>query len=649
MADDNTLHNKAFEAMLAGRLEKAEGLLDVDESRRTGRATSSHAGQHKKPEEYNAESVQRNKGEESAGMGEDVKETSIDIGVLDDDDDEEDEDGLPDGGSIEQAEDYEPHDTTQDTMSTMPQNNAQGGASKFNEDEIKNLAPSDNSFQDNGPETVPDIVDDAQDNTTIDSTGGTRGLTPEDSQDAITDPDLNGETDSAHTPAPTNTPGETPSAEPQETPNTARAQTPDTATFDTPEVQDTPENTQENNTLGEDTRLIDDSLSSAGPELPNTTEDPTQTTPGGFGEGGSFNNMANNIEQDPATSSPTESSSSDLMDTIHGGTMGGDVFTTDDMFAPATLETTPEENDSASGAAPGDGGDGGNDDGGVFDPASALDANSPEDDISDGDEKSPTIPGEEDIAPTYTEEGGEQPLREPAKKPGADTNSDDDEGKNIIQRAVQWCKDNPLWAGIGAVVLVVLLVASTLMGGNKDSSSDGGDSSGNTGGMQQQAPDTGEQPTQDNKLQPASLQAACQAGSTDPQLAFNDDPSQAWVCMRSNGIDGNILHIHFDKPVIITSATIVPGFNYTEPSGKNLWDDYRVVSKVKWSFSSRDRYIQDVAPTPTGAEMQFPNVATQEIDLVVLRTEKAKNDNQFGGEAKDAFAISKLELVGHQA
>lgn len=213
-----------------------------------------------------------------------------------------------------------------------------------------------------------------------------------------------------------------------------------------------------------------------------------------------------------------------------------------------------------------------------------------------------------------------------------------------------WKNPKFKWIALGVIVfIVVLALLSSCLGGGDDNTEEPADPQPSDTGV-----DTDDDVTGDEEgiLQPANVEANCQSGSQPVENAFDGDDSTAWVCVRSQGIDGNNLYITFDSPVIISSANIVPGFNYTEPSGRNLWDEYRHVTKVRWTLSPQeDPIVSDINPVATGVDVKFPNVATQEIRIMIMQTEQpgSSGSEGLGQQGEDAFAISKVVLNGRNA
>lgn len=153
-------------------------------------------------------------------------------------------------------------------------------------------------------------------------------------------------------------------------------------------------------------------------------------------------------------------------------------------------------------------------------------------------------------------------------------------------------------------------------------------------------------------------EAKCPRGGNDQRLAFSTEDSEAWVCPRAGGLDGQILNIAFTRPVTITSIRFVPGFNYVaQPAGDDMWNQYRVVTDVLWGMGGRQFY-QEVTPARTTVEYTPDQpVTTTRMSMTIQnsvepeKTVGGENFDQLGGlggsgPTHDAVAIQHLEIMG---
>lgn len=155
-------------------------------------------------------------------------------------------------------------------------------------------------------------------------------------------------------------------------------------------------------------------------------------------------------------------------------------------------------------------------------------------------------------------------------------------------------------------------------------------------------------------LAPSGVSARCPDGSTDARLAFSSDKSKAWICKRALGIDGAVLEMTFPHPVVVTDVSLVPGFDYIEPSGIDRWVEHRVVTRVQWTIGDQ-RFIQEINPSRAGANIAIPSVETQRISMTVMQTAAptgggANRGFNFGGSGKqdESFAVSSIRITGTQ-
>lgn len=139
---------------------------------------------------------------------------------------------------------------------------------------------------------------------------------------------------------------------------------------------------------------------------------------------------------------------------------------------------------------------------------------------------------------------------------------------------------------------------------------------------------------------PKEVNASCGPGGTKPSAAFSTEPTQAWVCVRSLGVDGTVLNIVFHNLVKVQSIYVVPGWNHKEPNGRNHWYEHRVVTKILWSFDGSKPVVQDIVPTPNGSEITFENggIATARITMRVLQTVNPADGPGTGVDGDDGSA-----------
>ena len=155
-------------------------------------------------------------------------------------------------------------------------------------------------------------------------------------------------------------------------------------------------------------------------------------------------------------------------------------------------------------------------------------------------------------------------------------------------------------------------------------------------------------------LAPATVSGKC-VGDSDAVAPFAGEKSRAWVCGRANGLDGAVLNITFNKPVVITAITVVPGFNYVAPDGSDEWDRHRLVTGVTWRMGGKS-FPQTINPTRTGVTTKFPSVITQEMSLTITsstrpaKTAAVPGIGAAGTDADavdDTTAISSIVITGH--
>ncbi|ORB52029.1 hypothetical protein BST43_19965 [Mycobacteroides saopaulense] len=166
-------------------------------------------------------------------------------------------------------------------------------------------------------------------------------------------------------------------------------------------------------------------------------------------------------------------------------------------------------------------------------------------------------------------------------------------------------------------------------------------------------------PAKEVTLVPATVSTSC-GNDSDAVAPFSGDKTRAWKCNRLNGLDLNVLNLTFNKPVVITSITIVPGFNYIAPDGRDEWSRHRVVTDVSWRMGGGLYPQEHIAPTRTGVTQKFPDVRTLMMSMTITgsaRPPVGKGPNKGGiGDVDDAqdpkkvdetTAVSKIVITGY--
>jgi hypothetical protein len=127
----------------------------------------------------------------------------------------------------------------------------------------------------------------------------------------------------------------------------------------------------------------------------------------------------------------------------------------------------------------------------------------------------------------------------------------------------------------------------------------------------------------------------CPPGSTQPQLLTDQTTDSAWICVRGQlgaELDGQIIHIDFGRPQVVTSVEIVAGAAAKTRGGKDEWDKHRVVHMLQYNFCNGDTCIpvsQDTTdgrggPVPKGPlpkQLEHP-VLADTVDVLILQTDR---------------------------
>lgn len=177
---------------------------------------------------------------------------------------------------------------------------------------------------------------------------------------------------------------------------------------------------------------------------------------------------------------------------------------------------------------------------------------------------------------------------------------------------------------------------------------------------------------------PFTAQAQCPIGSTTAQAAANDDPTQAWVCVR-DGVDGQVIEIQLGRPMVITAVSLTPWVG-TDSSGAEQWLQHRVVTRAQWLFNTvpPTTVTQNTQNVHGEAVQTMPErgVLASSVTLLIQETsrppadtppEKTAAPDPFGGilppsagdsgmggpsptgtdPADTTVAISNIKIIGH--
>lgn len=305
-----------------------------------------------------------------------------------------------------------------------------------------------------------------------------------------------------------------------------------------------------------------------------------------------------------------------------------------------------------------------------FDPAPQPPAESDTDDRTAQTDAPPAPPAD-------TPSGGDADAADESATAQSHMSFDDIAAKpNSINTAVssagQWLKDrdwkNPRTLGIAAAsVLAVCSLLYWSFGSTPDPQ-------GPTAQITASATDPNPGPVDpppvhsDAPVTISTATARCPAPSSDPMNAVRPESIKPWICVRAWQIDGQVLELSFDKAYAITAVSIMPGAN-SEETGEDQWAKYRTVERLEWAFNdaARTRCIQDtgslrqLAPltiTPANCSHKGPwqPVIASAVSITIQKTAEPSNPNTLGGRTSDpggsdytAFAVSRLEIIGHPA
>ncbi|CPW72773.1 F5/8 type C domain-containing protein [Mycobacteroides abscessus subsp. bolletii] len=209
--------------------------------------------------------------------------------------------------------------------------------------------------------------------------------------------------------------------------------------------------------------------------------------------------------------------------------------------------------------------------------------------------------------------------------------------------------------GIGlAAVLLITVIVMSFMGGGRGKPPVPADVAAPPPQVENTTP-----PVKEVTLVPATVSTSC-GNDSDAVAPFANDKTRAWVCNRINGIDLNVLNITFNKPVVITAITIVPGFNYLAPDGRDEWSRHRVVTDVSWRMGGGLYPQEHILPTRTGVTQKFPDVRTLVMSMTITGSARppvgkspskgsvtGADDAQDPKKVDETTAVSKIVITGY--
>lgn len=203
---------------------------------------------------------------------------------------------------------------------------------------------------------------------------------------------------------------------------------------------------------------------------------------------------------------------------------------------------------------------------------------------------------------------------------------------DLFSKPVEFFKRSPKLgrtAAIGAVGLVAAIGAGIMFGDHTASVTP----PAAPPAVVADAPGGEEVGTEATVLLPKEVSASCPPGSTSPSMAFSNRPENAWVCPRAYGIDGAAMNIIFPKTVVVKSITVMAGWNYVAPNGRDHWNEHRLVTKILWRIGGQ-QFEQNITPSRSGSTLTLPGngVATTVMSLTILTTARPDAINPDSGE-----------------
>jgi hypothetical protein len=223
--------------------------------------------------------------------------------------------------------------------------------------------------------------------------------------------------------------------------------------------------------------------------------------------------------------------------------------------------------------------------------------------------------------------------------------------------AVQWVRDHrkqvTTYAAVFAAVVIVVGGLFTSVRSHRG----GPPLPANTIAPQPPEIDNADRAPQDKTLIPEMVSASC-GNDSDAVAPFSGNKKRAWLCVRINGLDLNVLNITFAQPVVVTKICVVPGWNYVAPDGRDEWNRHRLTTGTTWRMGGAV-YPQKITPTRTGVCKEFPSVITVQMSMTITATERppvgegAKHGGDISNREDDESkvdadtAIGTITIIGH--
>jgi hypothetical protein len=237
--------------------------------------------------------------------------------------------------------------------------------------------------------------------------------------------------------------------------------------------------------------------------------------------------------------------------------------------------------------------------------------------------------------------------------------------------AGQWLKNrdwkNPRTLGAAAAtVLAAAAVGYWILGSGESAQAPTAQvaSGGNTAPASPAPPAT----PADAPITASAATARCPAPSSDPMNALRPESAQPWICVQAWSTPGQLLDVTFDKAYVVGAVSIMPGAN-SEDAGEDQWAKYRTVTQLNWSFNDAAstsctmdthnlRKLATLTITPANCYQRGPwqPVVASAVTVTIQKTSEPSNPDTLGRPVSDvggagytAFAVSRLELIGHPA
>ncbi|KXO90918.1 Uncharacterised protein (plasmid) [Tsukamurella tyrosinosolvens] len=145
-------------------------------------------------------------------------------------------------------------------------------------------------------------------------------------------------------------------------------------------------------------------------------------------------------------------------------------------------------------------------------------------------------------------------------------------------------------------------------------------------------------------LTPLALTTTCNRIGSDPVGALAQNPTRAWVCGSED--TRPVLNIVFEREVAVSAVTFVPGYDYVDDRGVDMWTTVGSPTLLTWRTGG-SVYTQPVRPGRAPVTFRIDStVASRALSVTVLAATGSSEDPAPNAQT---MALSRLTIMGRVA